>query len=84
MQFFLAQVCRCEAHRSEDGSSKEKIVSANVCVRLRLIKKISANTRLIILKPVVGQIQPGDGLAVADVTCQNHLHSLLQLYRMHF
>jgi hypothetical protein len=49
MQFFLAQACRGEARQSEDWSSKDKILSAYVCVRLRLIKKsLALNGRVII------------------------------------
>jgi hypothetical protein len=46
MQFFLAQACRGEALQSEDGSSKEKKLSANICVEPATAKLSRAKTGL--------------------------------------
>ena len=37
MQVFPGQACRGVARQSEDWSAREKLLSARVCVRLRLI-----------------------------------------------
>ena len=39
--FFLLRACRGEARQTEDGSSKKKILSAHICVRLRLNESIN-------------------------------------------